>query len=349
MPWLPLIALLIAFMQGGIDTNVGKVNVLLQSYIARVQADDFALVADMAYVAQNGARIARALLEMAMSRKWATVSAVLIGMCKAIEKQMWPYEQPMKQFTSLKQDVLYNLEQWADDLLPADLAAISPTELGKLIHMSERQGQALVNAAKQFPALAVAYTLRPIRFDILDLVIHATPSFEWNSRVHGGSEPFWLWAEESDGLHILQMSHLSLRPTTRSHRTVFRISMPDGVPSSAITVRYVSDSWIGAEGEIAVDLNSLIMPSRPSAHTQLLDLPLLPPDILHDTIMQTHLLRRLINFNAIQSQTLWSLLNTDANTLICAPPGSGKTTILSQATIWSVTLTLCIECITYST
>lgn len=35
-----------------VDTTHGKVNVLLQAYISRHQVQDFALVSDMAYVAQ---------------------------------------------------------------------------------------------------------------------------------------------------------------------------------------------------------------------------------------------------------------------------------------------------------
>ena len=52
--------------------------------------EDFALVSDMAYSAQNGGRIIRALLEIGISRKWANVSAVLMGLSKAVEKRMWP-------------------------------------------------------------------------------------------------------------------------------------------------------------------------------------------------------------------------------------------------------------------
>jgi antiviral helicase SLH1 len=87
------------------------VNILLQGYISRQPVDDFALVSDAAYSAQNGGRIVRALLEIAISRKWASVSAVLMGMSKAIEKRLWPFDQPLKQF-DLKYDIFYGLERW---------------------------------------------------------------------------------------------------------------------------------------------------------------------------------------------------------------------------------------------
>ena len=79
-------------------TTQDKVNILLQGYVSRLPLDDFALISDSAYVAQNAGRIVRALLEIAVSRKWATVSAVLMGLSKAVEKRLWPFDQPLKQF-----------------------------------------------------------------------------------------------------------------------------------------------------------------------------------------------------------------------------------------------------------
>ena len=72
-------------VKGGTVTTPGKVNILLQGYISRAYVEDFALVSDTAYVAQNAARIARALVEIGTSRKWAQTAAVLIEMSKSIE------------------------------------------------------------------------------------------------------------------------------------------------------------------------------------------------------------------------------------------------------------------------
>lgn len=74
-------------VKGGTDSSAGKVNVLLQAYISRAYIDDFALVSDTGYVAQNAGRIVRALLEIAMSKRWAPVTLVLMSMSKAIESE----------------------------------------------------------------------------------------------------------------------------------------------------------------------------------------------------------------------------------------------------------------------
>lgn len=74
-------------VSGGSDSSAGKVNILLQAYISKAYVEDFALVSDMGYVAQNAGRIVRALLEIAMSKKWAPVTLSLMAMSKAIESE----------------------------------------------------------------------------------------------------------------------------------------------------------------------------------------------------------------------------------------------------------------------
>lgn len=74
-------------VKGGTDSSAGKVNVLLQAYISKAYIEDFALVSDMGYVAQNAGRIVRALLEIAMSKRWAPVTLSLMAMSKAIESE----------------------------------------------------------------------------------------------------------------------------------------------------------------------------------------------------------------------------------------------------------------------
>ncbi|KAE9410344.1 Sec63-domain-containing protein [Gymnopus androsaceus JB14] len=317
-------------------TSEGKVNILLQASISRHMIEDFALVSDSAYVAQNGGRIVRALLEIAISRKWANVSAVLMGMSKAIEKRLWPFDQPLRQF-DLKPDIIYNLERWADDYTPAELAAMSAEELGELIHLNAIQGKALLNAAKQFPTVQIQTDLRPLGSDILKVVVHVTKDFTWNSKLHGSSEPVWIWIENHQGIDILQMSHLIIRPSTETLHFDFVIPIVYGQTPPAITIRCVSDRWMGAENEIQVSLEKLVMPRPSQSMTPLLDLPLLPPSSLRRPEVEAMFSRRLHNFNPLQTQVLWSLTNTKSHSLLCAPAGSGKS-IMANIVIWMTAL-----------
>lgn len=323
---------ILTFVQGGTDTSQGKVNILLQSYVSRRTLDDFALVSDMAYVAQNGGRIIRALLEIAISRKWANAATVLMGMSKAIEKRLWPFDQPLKQF-DLKPDIFYGLERWADHYSVAELAAMSSTDLGELVHMNERHGAAIQNAAKQFPTVHIDYELRPLGSDVLKIAVTITRAFSWSSKSHGSAEPFWVWVEDHDGAIILQLSHSLFRQTTESIMVDFVISIPEGSKLPSVTIRFVSDRWMCAEDEILVPLESLIMPKFSSSHTPRLDLPFLSLSILRTPILEDLFSSRLHSFNAIQTQIIWSLLQTRLHALVCAPAGSGKS-VVGQLLIW---------------
>lgn len=312
-----------------------KVNILLQTHISRLPVEDFALISDTAYAAQNGGRIVRALLEIAISRKWANAAAVLMGISKAIEKRMWPFDQPLKQFTNLKYETIYALQEWADEWTPAELASQTPTELAQAIHSNEHHAAAIITAAQQFPSASITYRLQPLGFDVLRISLLVEPAFKWSSKIHGSAEPFWVWIEDSEGLSILQLTHLVFRSSAEPIPVDFIIGVPNGQPPPFITVRFVSDSWLGAENELAVPMNSLIMPEPSVPHTRILDLPFLTLAALNNAQVERIFQSRIAVLGAIQSQAFWSLVNTQCHSLLCSPAASGKT-LLSQVLVWYV-------------
>ena len=313
-------------------TSQTKVNILLQAYICEIRPEDFALVSDQAYAAQNGGCIVRALLEIAISRKWANVSAVCMGMSKAIEKRLWPFDHPLKQF-ELKMETMRMIERWADEYAVSELAEMSADELGKLLHLNEKHGLAVRNAAKQFPTVRITYKLRPLGADVLKIAVKVERAFNWNSKIHGHVEPFWLWVEDHEALNILQLSHLIFRQSTNFTDVDFVISIPTHKPPPSVTIRYVSDRWMGAEEEVVVSLEDLVMPSSSESHTPRLDIPFLPLSVLHSPPLVEVLSRRVRGFNAIQSQVFWSIAKTRLHALLCAPTGCGKS-VVGQVAIW---------------
>ena len=318
--------------QGGTDSSQGKVNILLQSFISSLPIQDFALVWDTAYVAQNGGRIVRALLEIAISRKWANATTTLIGMSKAVEKRMWPYEEPLRQF-NLKAEILHGLDESRTEHHPAELATMTAAELGDLIRLNEYQGRALLNAAKQFPSLELAYSLRPLGPDILKVIVTVTRIFDWNTKVHGFIEPFWLWVEDHEGNTILQLAQISLRESTQSLDVEFTISMSADTLPPSITIRLVSDKWLGADNELPVQLDGISMPSACHSHIQRVDVGFLPLSSIRIPALRDNLLSHFREFNAIQTQVFWTLVNTKLNILVAAPAGCGKS-FLAHIVIW---------------
>ncbi len=325
-------------MQGGTDTSYGKVNILLQAYISGEIIEDFALVSDMAYVAQNGGRIMRALLQIALSKQWANVSSALLGMSKAIELRMWPYEHPLKQFRRFKQfglknEVLFGLEEWADDWSITELAESEAQAVGELVHLNARHGLAIVDAAKHFPAVQLQYHLRPLGPDILKISIRARRNFVWNVNVHGSSEVFLLWVEDDESSTILQSSYLIFHSTSEFVRAEFIVSIAEGLTTSPLTVRSVSDRWLGADEEITIPIQTIVMPRASGSHTQKLDLPFLSSSIMNNPVIES-IFNHVSYLNGMQSQVYWSLVHSQQHSILCGPAGSGKSTI-AQLALWS--------------
>ncbi|KAF9247180.1 Sec63-domain-containing protein [Melanogaster broomeanus] len=307
---------------GGTDTSQGKVNILLQSFISTLPIEDFALVSDTAYAAQNGGRIIRALLEIAISRKWANVTAALMGMSKAIEKRMWPFEEPLRQF-NLKAEIIHGLDQSRMEYSPAELATMTAAQLGELIALNEYQGRALLTAAKQFPSVELSSSLRPLGPDTLKVIVTVTRTFNWSSKVHGSAEPFWIWIEDHEGEKILQFTHIFLRESTDALDVEFVISISVDTPPS-ITIQLVSDRWLGADNEVLIPLDNLWR----------LDVGFLPRTSIRLRVLEDRYSLHLREFNSIQTQVFWTLMNTKLNVLVAAPTSCGKS-LLAHLTIWT--------------
>ncbi|GAA5928999.1 hypothetical protein JCM3775_006708 [Rhodotorula graminis] len=317
-------------VRGGTDTSGGKVNVLLQAYISRAYIEDFALVSDTGYVAQNAGRIVRALLEIAMAKRWAPVTLTLLNMSKSIEKRMWPFSHPLAQF-SLPPDLLYNIERWADDIPITDIAVMSDADFGALVHQNARLGSFAVAAARQFPSLAISATLQPLAHDLLRVRIELRKTFEWSEKQHGSLEAFWVWVEDDENLSILQLARTLVRPHSTTIHLTFTI--PVAKAPKSLCVRAISDRWIGAEEEHYVDLDGLVLPPVAPPHLPLLDLPLVATG---DALGKQPHLRDLYGhetptLDPAQTQAFHTVFHSSSNVLLCSPSAPSRGTLLELA------------------
>ncbi|CAE6500996.1 unnamed protein product [Rhizoctonia solani] len=374
-----------------IDTVDGKVNVLLQAYISKAQIQDFALVSDMGYVAQNGGRIIRALLEIAVSRKFASTAANLAQMSLAVEKRLWPFANPMEQFPELSRDLLHNLATWADHISPPELAEYNAEDLGALIHMNYKHGGALLKVARQFPYAELSIRVRPLTAELLRIQVKATRKFDWSTKLRGQREPFWLWVEDEEGSRILQFVRISFvaggdnsaKTTTKDNahgqaskdpsaptkaesstraggpgkantgagiswssgssnvlHTNFTIPLRAVTESKKLTVRLISDRWVGAVQEIPVYLADTVFPKLGQPSTPVLQLPFLPLTVLRDPRLQSKLSESsILALNGIQTQAFYSVIQTVQNVLFSGPTANGKSTLVLSAVCKSLSFT----------
>ncbi|KAF9101073.1 hypothetical protein BGX29_006008 [Mortierella sp. GBA35] len=311
-------------VKGGLDASPSKVNILLQSAITQAPLEDFALVSDSAYVAQNASRIIRAMFEIALNRSWGPVASVLLSLGKSIDKKMWSFEHPLAQF-GLPRDIVNKLEARTYPPTIQDMREMTVNELGELVRF-HRMGQTISKCVDQFPVLQMDAQVAPITRNVLRVALTITPDFVWNDRIHGFSEPWWIWVEDSNNTEILHSEFflLSRKMLGQPQVITFTIPVIEPLPPQ-IFVRAVSDKWIGAESVHAISFKHLILPELYPPHTDLLDLQPLPEICL----------KRFSHFNPVQTQIFHTLYNTSHNALIGAPTGSGKTVAAELAMWWA--------------
>jgi antiviral helicase SLH1 len=297
-------------------------------------------------------------------------------MSLAVEKRMWPFVNPMAQFTDLHRDVLHNLSIWADHLTPFELAQYNPKDLGALIHMNHIHGGALLKAAKQFPHVDLSVRVRPLTAELLRIQVEATRGFDWNAKLHGQREPFWLWTQDEEGSQILQFTRVAfLGPReprgagtngrsggdsstnvakggqwTAGPSDVLRAEFTIPLravtgPSKSITIRLISDRWVGAVEEVSVSLQSVVFPRPGEPPTPVLNLPFLPLGVLSESRLETRLGAWSIPmFNGMQTQAFYALVQTVQNVLLEGPSANGKST-LALASAWYVFhVGICARC-----
>ncbi|KAL9618637.1 MAG: hypothetical protein Q9160_006678 [Pyrenula sp. 1 TL-2023] len=315
------------------DKPHAKTNILLQSFISKAQLEDFALVSDSAYVAQNAARICRALFMIALNRGWGYQCHVMLSLCKSIERRVWSFEHPFHQF-DLPKPILKNLDEKTNTSVET-LRDMEPAEIGQLVH-NQKMGGVLARLLDNFPTITVEAEIAPLNRDVLRMRLFVYPEFVWNDRHHGASESYWIWVENSETSEIYHHEYfiLSRKKLMEIHELNFTIPLSDPLPSQ-IYVRAVSDRWQGAETVTPVSFQHLIRPDTENVYTNLLDLQPLPISALKNEILEEIYGQRFQFFNPMQTQIFHTLYHTSANVLLGSPTGSGKTVAAELAMWWA--------------
>lgn len=318
---------------GGIDQAQTKTNILLQAFISKVQPEDFALTNDLNYVAQQAGRICRALFMIALNRRWGHQCSVLLTLSKSIEKRVWPYQHPLHQF-ELAKPVLNQLDA-KETLTIEAMRDMEPAEIGGLVH-NHSAGTKIARILDNFPTVSVEAEIAPLNRDVLRVKLYIIPDFRWNDHVHGSSESYYIWVENSETSEIYHHDFfiLNRRKLNDDHELNFTIPLSDPLPNQ-IYVRAVSDRWLGAETVTPVSFQHLIRPDTESVYTDLLNLQPLPISAMKNPGLEEIYAKRFQFFNPMQTQIFHTLYHTAANVLLGSPTGSGKTVAAELAMWWA--------------
>lgn len=320
-------------VKGGVENSHGKTNILLQTYITGTPFGSFSLSSDSNYVAQNAARLLRGLFEVAVKMNWPSMTYKLLSLCKTVDKRMWSWENPLRQFNFLDRGLLHKIQ--AAKLTVDKMRDMSAGDIGAMVR-HVRMGSKIKSAVDEFPAIKLHATVQPITRTVLRVSLVIEPDFKWNARTHGRSEPWWIWVEDPENEHIyhaerynMLQEHVTSRNEEERNQTLsFTIPIFEPLPSQYY-IRAVSDRWIGAEAVEPISFQHLILPQEYPPHTELLDLQPLPITCLKDPKLIS--LFKHTHFNPIQTQVFHSLYHTDQNILLGAPTGSGKTMVAELA------------------
>lgn len=299
-----------------------KINVLLQSYISRLKLEGLSLTSDMVYITQSAGRLLRAIFEIVLKRGWAQLAEKALNMSKMVNKRMWSVQTPLRQFHGISNDILMKLEK--KDLSWERYYDLSSQELGELIR-APKMGRTLHKFIHQFPKLNLSAQVQPITRTVLRVELTITPDFQWEDKVHGYVEPFWVIVEDNDGEYILHHEYFMLKKqyVDEDHILNFTVPIYEPLPPQYF-IHVVSDRWLGSQAVLPVSFRHLILPEKYPPPTELLDLQPLPVTALRNPSYEA-LYQDFKHFNPVQTQVFTVLYNSDDNVLVAAPTGSGKT------------------------
>ncbi|MBA0813538.1 hypothetical protein Gohar_027383, partial [Gossypium harknessii] len=299
-----------------------KINVLLQAYISQLKLEGLSLTSDMVYITQSAGRLLRALFEIVLKRGWAQLAEKALNLCKMVTKRMWNVQTPLRQFNGIPNEILMKLEK--KDLAWDRYYDLSSQEIGELIRYP-KMGRTLHRFIHQFPKLNLAAHVQPITRTVLRVELTITPDFQWEDKVHGYVEPFWVIIEDNDGEYILHHEYFLLKKQyiDEDHTLNFTVPIYEPLPPQYF-IRVVSDKWLGSQTVLPISFRHLILPEKYPPPTELLDLQPLPVTALRNPSYEA-LYQDFKHFNPVQTQVFTVLYNTDDNVLVAAPTGSGKT------------------------
>ncbi|KAF6208456.1 hypothetical protein GE061_016912 [Apolygus lucorum] len=311
----------------GMEEPSAKVNVLLQAYISQLKLEGFALMSDMVYVTQSAARLVRAIFEIVLYRGWAQLAEKTLSLSKMIDRRMWQSMSPLRQFKKLPEEVLKKIEKKS---IPWErLFDLGPNEIGELIRIP-KLGKTIHRFIHQFPKFELSTHIQPVTRSTLRVELIIAPDFQWDNKIHGSSEGFWVLVEDVDSEVILHHEYFLLKSKYAKDEHIIKFYVPlfEPVPPQYF-LRVISDRWIAAEAQLPVSFRHLILPEKNPPATELLDLQPLPVSALRNTSYES--LYKFTQFNPIQTQVFNAVYNSDDNVFVGAPNGSGKTVIAEFA------------------
>ncbi|EDO14727.1 hypothetical protein Kpol_1075p5 [Vanderwaltozyma polyspora DSM 70294] len=314
------------------EDHLFKVNILLQSYISRLNFEGFALNADMIFITQNAGRLLNSMKEICLKKRWSKPTKLLLDLCKAVDRRMWVTNSPLRQFSSCPVEVIRKAE--ASSLPWVDYMKLdSPSSVGKAIR-SEKYAKTVYDLLKRFPSLTSSCTIQPITSTLLSFELEIIPGWIWDNRYHSPIESFTILVEDTNGDNILYSTNILIHKDyiNQEHIVNFYIQLNSSEqrtlpPNYFITI--ISDRWLNSKEQIVASFHDLRIPRKFPQPTQLINMsPVSTSSLENEEFMNTF---DFSSFNKFITPLFEIIYNSNENMLLCCAKASGKTTAAELA------------------
>lgn len=329
-----------------LDESTAKVNVLLQSFISNLSLDGLALKADMVYVTQSAARLARALLQVAIQIKCASLVDRCLRLCKAVTSRQWTSQSPLRQFYDILGDeVLHKIER--KDISFERYYDLTVAELSELLR-SPKLGRTVHRLVHSLPRLELGAKVRPLSRSTLEIELTLSPDFRFDRKLHRSGEAFWIIVEDADSEILLHSEMFFLRSSLASevHVLNFVVQLTSPQPPQYF-VKCVSDRWIVPETVVPILFHRLLLPEKFAPHTKVLDMrpravehafqmdlssaadsSILDVEAYREALedLRTYFSRKSNHFTPLQTQLFPTLFESDENAVVATLPGIERMT-----------------------
>jgi activating signal cointegrator complex subunit 3 len=348
--------------------QLDKIVLLVYGYLYGHRYETYSLESDTMYITENGVRILRCLLEIALKENNAILSENVLVLIRQIENCVSEESHPLRMFcgdnyfgsVSAKKNQLsemnrmsyltdqacYRVEEYANSnrhgLGSFDIETLreNPNKL-EALHLNAKSHNLMLKAIKAFPIVDFIFEAKPIAQTIIKITIRFKAKYEYSKIWHHRNEHFWVFV--SDGPELLHHSQVSVPSETASLAPLderarrqgqftevsFFVPVRDG--NDTYYVKIMSDHFVDSDAHSEIDISSLKMKSEKMDYTSLLQLKPLRIRALRNNDFEALFPENIKYFNPIQTQLFWPLYHTDENILIGAPTGSGKTMMAELA------------------
>lgn len=330
----------------GSETREGKVAILMQAHISRVNIK----LSDISYVVQSATRLLRALFEISLRSGAPSFALASLELARASESRIWPHQHPLWQFTYLSRrerglqitpETIAAIESKGRDYSIDDLRSLNREDLSVVIR-APKIVQTVEKVLRAIPTLdIVAATVAPLSQTLLSVRLRLFPNFRWYDSVHGKVEAWWIWIEDKQWNRIyLSQKILLTKKQVQSlnssaayaedgqHRKTIDYNFTVAVfdpPSDQYWVRLESDRWhTGRESEAMLSVASLQLPSEVKMRS---DLSSVNPASVDDVLpvnVAAWFKKHFSHFTPPHMAALRVALKTNENVLISAPQACGK-------------------------